>query len=485
MSIGTTTWAGKAPFPWFGGKARAAGEVWAALGDVDHYVEPFAGSLAVLLGRPHRANRTYHSETVNDADGLLVNAWRSIALSPEATAEAASWPVAEADLHARHLALVRWREERELEHLMGDPAWHDPTMAGWWLWGIAAWIGSGWCTGRGAWVLGDDDHLTRRERPEPAGVTRQVPFVSGNGQGINHASLREPGDPGVARQVPFVANDGRGVHHGNLRESPGVARQVPNLGDDGRGVNSPKLRGPGPDDAPGVGRRKPMLVSDGQGVNAPQLREDPPGVARQLPMLASDGQGVNHPKLRADDPGVVRKVPHLGDDGRGVNRPQLRGDAAEELTMPRLAAWFRALAARLRHVRILNGDWARVLTPAVVEGLSVRAGAGVAGVFLDPPYGTSRQADVYAHDAGDEMTAAVQAWCLRWTDTPARRIVVAGFEGEYPDLVAAGWREVAWYTEGWLTGGMGNTGADGHQMRRERLWCSPHCLRPDEQLTLL
>ncbi len=131
MSIGTTTWAGKAPFPWFGGKARAAGEVWAALGDVDHYVEPFAGSLAVLLGRPHRANRTYHSETVNDADGLLVNAWRSIALSPEATAEAASWPVAEADLHARHLALVRWREDHQLEHLMGDPAWHDPTMAGW------------------------------------------------------------------------------------------------------------------------------------------------------------------------------------------------------------------------------------------------------------------------------------------------------------------------------------------------------------------
>lgn len=40
-----------APFPWFGGKARAAGRVWAALGDVGHYVEPFAGSLAVLLGR--------------------------------------------------------------------------------------------------------------------------------------------------------------------------------------------------------------------------------------------------------------------------------------------------------------------------------------------------------------------------------------------------------------------------------------------------
>jgi hypothetical protein len=42
----------KAPFPWYGGKSRVAPEVWAALGDVQYYVEPFAGSLAVLLARP-------------------------------------------------------------------------------------------------------------------------------------------------------------------------------------------------------------------------------------------------------------------------------------------------------------------------------------------------------------------------------------------------------------------------------------------------
>ena len=34
----------KTPWPWPGGKADAAPAVWAALGDVDHYVEPFAGS---------------------------------------------------------------------------------------------------------------------------------------------------------------------------------------------------------------------------------------------------------------------------------------------------------------------------------------------------------------------------------------------------------------------------------------------------------
>ncbi len=41
-----------APFPYFGGKASVAGEVWRRFGDVDNYVEPFCGSCAVLLARP-------------------------------------------------------------------------------------------------------------------------------------------------------------------------------------------------------------------------------------------------------------------------------------------------------------------------------------------------------------------------------------------------------------------------------------------------
>ena len=40
-----------APFPWFGGKRRAAPTIWEALGDPGGYVEPFAGSAAVLLAR--------------------------------------------------------------------------------------------------------------------------------------------------------------------------------------------------------------------------------------------------------------------------------------------------------------------------------------------------------------------------------------------------------------------------------------------------
>lgn len=77
----------KTPWPWFGGKADAAPAVWSALGNVDHYVEPFAGSLAVLLRRPHVANRTHHSETVNDLDGLLSRCVCGAALIVEAPRE--------------------------------------------------------------------------------------------------------------------------------------------------------------------------------------------------------------------------------------------------------------------------------------------------------------------------------------------------------------------------------------------------------------
>ena len=211
----------KTPWPWFGGKSDAAEAVWAALGDVDHYVEPFAGSLAVLLRRPHEANRTYHSETVNDLDGLLCNAWRSIARDPDAVADAASWPVCEADLHARHLALLEWRAAGNAERLMADPDFYDARMAGWWAWGQSAWIGAGWCSGSGPWVVGADGRIARRT--DGGGVRRKLPHVSDDGRGVARPQAREPG---VERKLPHVSDNGQGVAHANARE-PGVGDYHP------------------------------------------------------------------------------------------------------------------------------------------------------------------------------------------------------------------------------------------------------------------
>jgi DNA adenine methylase len=333
----------KAPFPWFGGKTHAAPYVWQALGDPAHFVDPFMGSLANLLLRPHVANRTYYSETVNDLDGLLVNAWRGIQLSPDATADAASWPVSEADLHARHLGILKWKADRQLEHLMGDPAFHDPTIAGWWIWGQSCWIGSGWCSGSGAWIADERGWLVRRANAE------------------------------------------------------GIHRKRPSL----------ELRGVLTDRIPGI-----------------------------------------------------------------------ESDDIHPMTMPEIRRWFRWLSARLRHVRILNGDWARAVTGGASKTLSVRMGDGVCGVFLDPPYGgdADRTSDLYSVDSLS-VAVDVREWCAEHGSDPKYRIVLAGFDGEHESLASKGWRPVHWFTKGFLRGGMGNTSADGtHQQSREVLWMSPQCL---------
>lgn len=59
------------PFAYFGGKTNLAERIVDVLPPHQHYVEPFAGSLAVLLAKPRA-----HFETVNDLDEDLVTFWR-------------------------------------------------------------------------------------------------------------------------------------------------------------------------------------------------------------------------------------------------------------------------------------------------------------------------------------------------------------------------------------------------------------------------
>ena len=76
----------QAPFPYFGSKRKAAETVWPAFGQVDNYVEPFAGSAAMLLAAPPDSARI---ETINDFDGFVANFWRAISHDPDAVAHAA------------------------------------------------------------------------------------------------------------------------------------------------------------------------------------------------------------------------------------------------------------------------------------------------------------------------------------------------------------------------------------------------------------
>jgi DNA adenine methylase len=57
--------------PYFGGKITLGPRIAALLPEHSHYVEPFAGSLAVLLAKPPSP-----METVNDLDQAIVTFWR-------------------------------------------------------------------------------------------------------------------------------------------------------------------------------------------------------------------------------------------------------------------------------------------------------------------------------------------------------------------------------------------------------------------------
>ena len=85
--------------------------------------------------------------------------------------------------------------------MTADPEFFDIKIAGWWVWGLCAWIGSGWCA--------LDSVVSNAGR----GVHRKLPHVGDAGMGVH-------------RQLPHVSNAGMGVH-----------RQLPHVGDAGMGVH--------------------------------------------------------------------------------------------------------------------------------------------------------------------------------------------------------------------------------------------------------
>lgn len=73
----------KPPLAYFGGKTTLAPQIAALLPEHRHYVEPFCGSLAVLLAKPPSL-----METVNDLDEKLVTFWRILRDRPDDLARA-------------------------------------------------------------------------------------------------------------------------------------------------------------------------------------------------------------------------------------------------------------------------------------------------------------------------------------------------------------------------------------------------------------
>lgn len=157
----------RAPFPYFGSKRIIAAQVWEAIGDVASYCEPFAGSAAVLLARPGGAGRI---ETINDLNGFVCNFWRAVKFHRPGLLDLADrldYPVIEIDLHSRHRWLVD-RGDSLARQLGADPEYVDIEAAAWWAWGLSAWFGSGWCSGR---------------------ISEQVPWLGHGGQGVHSRTI--------------------------------------------------------------------------------------------------------------------------------------------------------------------------------------------------------------------------------------------------------------------------------------------------------
>lgn len=109
----------KPPIPYFGGKITTGPAIAALFPRHNHYVEPYCGSLAVLLAKP----RSGH-ETVNDLDQALMTFWRVLrdrpqelasvcALTPHSRAEhQASYDLTGTDLEVARRVFVQLTQGR-------------------------------------------------------------------------------------------------------------------------------------------------------------------------------------------------------------------------------------------------------------------------------------------------------------------------------------------------------------------------------------
>jgi site-specific DNA-adenine methylase len=241
-----------------------------------------------------------------------------------------------------------------------------------------------------------------------------LPIVNGrNGAGTP--------ETGIYEVRPHAGDAGRGVHRA------GVARQRPHAGNAGRGVHRA-----------GVGSQRPHLGSGGQGNGVHGLN----GVSRQLPATNIGGDAAY---------------------GDGGPRRQM------------LTAYFTQLAARLERVRVICGDWTRVLGPSVTYR------HGMTAVFLDPPYShAERDSKLYSHD--NDVAADVRQWAIENGDNPQLRIALCGYDTEHGDAMPDTWSVWRWKAAGGY-GSQGN-GRGRANAGRETVWFSPACINPLESLPL-
>lgn len=85
---------------------------------------------------------------------------------------------------------------------------------------------------------------------------------------------------------------------------------------------------------------------------------------------------------------------------------------------------------------------------------------------------------MYACDSRD-VAHAVRQWAVENADDPALRIALCGYEGEH--AMPGDWECVAWKANGGYANQGKRNGVE-ENARKERIWFSPHCLKPGSGL---
>ena len=160
---------------YFGGKSKIAPIIWDLLGNPAHYLEPFAGSCAVLLGRPGWDKLPINfAETINDKDCTIANVWRALKYDPDGTADYADDIVCHVDLIAKK-KYINNNYYSLAEKMKLDPEYFDIKIAGYYIWAASCWIGAGLVRPTQIPHLGQNGK----------GINAQIPHLTSNGMGIN------------------------------------------------------------------------------------------------------------------------------------------------------------------------------------------------------------------------------------------------------------------------------------------------------------
>ena len=210
--------------------------------------------------------------------------------------------------------------------------------------------------------------------------------------------------------------------------------KVPDGG--GSGVSAQRDRVPGD--------QMPFVQHTGKGQGVQQQRDKMPGMGIKV-----GGKGVQQQRVAVRD-GRPQIAAHHSGQGVNMQRTTLHGDGI--LDGSRLRPWFRAIAERLARCIILNRSWESALTDSVLQQTPSSPKPSV-GVFLDPPYRTTRadgskkrSTGLYQGDktgASDALAKATYEWATegrnklgeRYADK--YRIAYCMHEGDWP--VPDGW----------------------------------------------